>query len=150
MSTELIIVLVAAFGVIPTIILLIYNRYAKGQRIQKQRAQLENVKSLLQDGETVKVALWINIERVNGIEYSDEFEYSTKLKNGLLNPHPVSVALFKPGEYRLTVSSNSREEYQGIEMLVTMAAGTVYQLGCNDGGPYFVVDPDPARYEYRE
>lgn len=150
MSMDLIVILVLVFVVIPSICLVIYSMIAKKRMVKKQKEQYEKVKHLLDNPDIVKIALWINIDKVNGVEYTGENEYSSNFKNGLLNFHPVSVALFEPGEYRFSVSSNSRSEYQDLEMEVVLSPGLVYQLGCNDRGPYFVTDPNPARYEYKE
>ncbi|PHI29175.1 hypothetical protein [Budvicia aquatica] len=123
-----------------------YVPYAK-----KQRARAYGkLSARLDDPNTVRVALWINLEKVNGEVFTGEYHYWTAIKKAVLNPDPVGVALFEPGTYDFTVSSNTDHKYQNVNMQVEMLPGETYQLGCNADGPYLVIDPEPARYDYKK
>ncbi len=141
--------IIGAVFVLQFIFLAIYAISKKKKNAKKQAETFHRLESVYNNPNIVKVALWINIDSVNGEPLDESYVYKTNMKNGLLNPNKVEVALFNPGIYTFVVSSNSREEYRDVRMQVELHAGMTYQLGCNEEGTYLVNDPNPARYELK-
>lgn len=138
----------ALFG-LQFVILVMYSMSRKKKELRKHEDINIRLYPIYNNPNIVKVALWVNLDSVNGKPLDESFVYYTNLKNGILNPNKVEVALFNPGVYNFTVSSNSRAEYQHVEMQVKLEPGVTYQLGCNESGPYFVPDPNPERYQLK-
>lgn len=133
------------FLILSVALCFLYMPYAKKQR-KHARNKLE---PLISDPNAVRVALWINLDKVNDHVFTGEFHYWTGIKKAMLNSEPVGVALFEPGKYHFIVSSNSNNQYKNVGMFVELLAGQTYQLGCNEDGPYLVIDPEPTRYDYK-
>lgn len=107
----------------------------------------KKIRDVYNQPETVKIALWIDLNSVNGKNVDYAYSYWTKVRSNMYNSDSdVLIILFKPGIYDFTVSSKSRKEYKNIDMKVELHAGVTYQLGCNEGGVYFIEDPDSERY----
>ena len=141
--------IIGAFFLLQLIFLIIYSAIKKKKNAKLQYETYHRLLPVYNDPNIAKIALWINIDSVNGNPLNESFLYKTNLKNGILNPNKVEVALFNPGAYTFIVSSNSREEYKNIKMQVLIQPGITYQLGCNDEGPYFIKDSYPERYELK-
>ncbi|MFT0211479.1 hypothetical protein VQ643_02550 [Pseudomonas sp. F1_0610] len=145
------IIIIAGFVIVSCLVMAAYYFFNKGklkkyaEEMKEHKAEFEK---LVRDPNTVRVAMWINIDDLESEAHGYWHEYETNLSNGI--GRKVKVALFNPGSYHFVVSSNSNRSVQGVAMDVELEAGVTYQLGCNsEDGAYFVVDPDPDRYAYK-
>lgn len=136
---------VILFLVFSVVFSLLCIHYAKKQR-RRERSVLE---PLISDPNTAKVAIWINLDKVNDQIFTGECHYWTDIPKGMLNSEVVGVALFEPGKYYFTVSSKSNNQYKDVRMCIELLPGQTYQLDCNDEGPYLIIDPEPTRYDYK-
>lgn len=112
--------------------------------LEERIRMYERLKPIMDKPETVRIATWIEINSVNGEPYSEDHEYLVKVSE----EGTIGVALFQAGDYDFVVSSYTRRNYKNIKMKVSLQAGEIYQLGCNQDGPYLIVDPNPKRYDH--
>lgn len=115
------------------------------QNALEERIKMYNrLKPIMDKPETVRIATWIEINKVNGKSYSEALEYLVKVSD----EGTIGVALFEPGDYEFVVSSYTRANHRNVTMNVSLNPGETYQLGCNQDGPYLIVDPNPERYDH--
>lgn len=142
------IVLIIGFFVVSTIMLVVYTIIKKKSDNSKRREANIRNKNLYNDPNMGRVVLWIDLELVNNQPLDESAIYYSRVKSKMTGlTENVEVVLFKPGQYSFLVHSR---EYSNITLNVSIEAGKVYQIGADDDGPFFVLDPSPERYQLTE
>lgn len=141
---------VAAFGYMylrkkrKTQVMLSEEEIIEQQALEERVKMYQRLKPIMDRPETVRIATWIEINCVNGKPYIEDLEYLVKVSD----EGTIGVALFQPGDYELIVSSYTQSHFKNVKMNISLNPGEVYQLGCNQTGPYLIIDPNPERYDY--
>lgn len=109
--------------------------------------QLKKVKEFSNNPELVKLAIWIELNSMNGQAIDYTYSYWKKVKNKTSDSYvDVLILLLKPGKYDFVASDNLNEQYKNITISSELKPGATYELGSNQDGIYLIEDTNPDRY----
>lgn len=144
MNTQVIFILIAIFLVL-SIISISTMLFSKKKNNTKRNEANNRNKILFNNSNIAKIVLWIDLESINNNPTDESRICYSKIKSNLTGlMETVDILLIEPGNYNLVVNSR---EYTNIKINVTIEPDTIYQLGANEDGPFFIIDPQPNRYQ---
>ena len=109
--------------------------------------RLKGVKEYNKNPDIARVALWIDLDTINGESTDFTYSYWKSVKSKAFNKNlDVTVLLLKAGSYDFVASSKSNSKLKKVPIKVNLKPGITYQLGCDDNGIYCIEDSEPDRY----